>query len=61
MKWIKVKDELPEEGKYVLCVYKNYVPFIGYSVKDSKYFKNIDDIEGDYLCSHWMSLPESPL
>ena len=61
MEWIKVEDKQPEQGEYVLCVYKHYMPFIGYYTGEWGRFKCVDDPDGTFNISHWMPLPESPL
>ena len=65
--WISVKDRLPEEGEYVLCVLKGFnyggkiqvckfVPADKF--KDKPYFENFRN--GFPSVTHWMPLPEPP-
>lgn len=66
-KWISVKDRLPEEGEYVLCVLKGFnyggkiqvckfVP--AGKFKDKPYFEHFRN--GFPSVTHWMPLPEPP-
>ena len=66
-KWISVKDRLPEEGEYVLCVLKGFnyggkiqvckfVPADKF--KDKPYFEHFRN--GFPSVTHWMPLPEPP-
>lgn len=56
MKWISVKDRLPEENKEVLCfnnsgfIVQN--SWLGLTDQDDKWFKRV--------FTHWMPLPEPP-
>lgn len=65
--WISVKDRLPEEGEYVLCVLKGFnyggkiqvckfVP--ANKFKDKPYFEHFRN--GFPSVTHWMPLPQSP-
>ena len=65
--WISVKDRLPEEGEYVLCVLKGFnyggkiqvckfVPADKF--KDKPYFEHFRN--GVPSVTHWMPLPEPP-
>lgn len=65
--WISVKDRLPEEGEYVLCVLKGFnyggkiqvckfVPADKF--KDKPYFEHFRN--GFPSVTHWMPLPEPP-
>ena len=65
--WISVKDRLPEEGAYVLCVLKGFnyggkiqvckfVPADKF--KDKPYFEHFRN--GFPSVTHWMPLPEPP-
>lgn len=65
--WISVKDRLPEEGEYVLCVLKGsnyggkiqvckFVPADKF--KDKPYFEHFRN--GFPSVTHWMPLPQSP-
>ena len=65
--WISVKDRLPEEGDYVLCVLKgfNYGGKIQVckfcpadKFKDKPYFEHFRN--GFPSVTHWMPLPEPP-
>ena len=66
-KWIPVKDRLPEEGEYVLCVLKGFnyggkiqvckfVPADKF--KDKPYFEHFRN--GFPSVTHWMPLPQPP-
>ena len=66
-KWISVKDRLPEEGEYVLCVLKGFnyggkiqvckfVPADKF--KDKPYFEHFRN--GFPSVTHWMPMPEPP-
>ena len=66
-KWISVKDRLPEEGEYVLCVLKGFnyggkiqvckfVPADKF--KDKPYFEHFRN--GFPSVTHWMPLPQPP-
>ena len=65
--WISVKDRLPEEGEYVLCVLKGFnyggkiqvckfVPADKF--KDKPYFEHFRN--GFPSVTHWMPLPDAP-
>ena len=65
--WISVKDKLPEEGEYVLCVLKGFnyggkiqvckfVPADKF--KDKPYFEHFRN--GFPSVTHWMPLPQPP-
>ena len=65
--WISVKDRLPEEGEYVLCVLKGFnyggkiqvckfVPADKF--KDKPYFEHFRN--GFPSVTHWMPLPPLP-
>ena len=65
--WISVKDRLPEEGEYVLCVLKGFnyggkiqvckfVPADKF--KDKPYFEHFRN--GFPSVTHWMPLPQPP-
>ena len=65
--WISVKERLPEEGEYVLCVLKGFnyggkiqvckfVPADKF--KDKPYFEHFRN--GFPSVTHWMPLPEPP-
>ena len=65
--WISVKDRLPEEGEYVLCVLKGFnyggkiqvckfVP--ANKFKDKPYFEHFRN--GFPSVTHWMPLPQPP-
>lgn len=65
--WISVKDRLPEEGEYVLCVLKGFnyggkiqvckfVPADKF--KDKPYFEHFRN--GFPSVTHWMPLPHPP-
>lgn len=61
MKWISVKDMLPEKpGFYLVCV-DNEVFSAEYNPK-RKRCSWTDDYEGycDFTVTHWMELPEPP-
>lgn len=54
--WISVDDRLPEDGKYVLCIYKKNLPFIAmYYDGDFKTFH--EEITHP---THWQPLPSKP-
>lgn len=66
-KWISVKDRLPEEGEYVLCVLRGFnyggkiqvckfVPADKF--KDKPYFEHFRN--GYPSVTHWMPLPQPP-
>ena len=65
--WISVKERLPEEGEYVLCVLKGFnyggkiqvckfVPADKF--KDKPYFEHFRN--GYPTVTHWMPLPHPP-
>ena len=65
--WVSVKDRLPEEGEYVLCVLKGFnyggkiqvckfVPADKF--KDKPYFEHFRN--GFPPVTHWMPLPHPP-
>ena len=65
--WISVKDRLPEEGEYVLCVLKGFnyggkiqvckfVPADKF--KDKPYFEHFRN--GFPSVTHWMPIPQPP-
>lgn len=65
--WISVKDRLPEEGEYVLCVLKGFnrggkiqvCKFLpANKFKDKPYFEHFRN--GFPSVTHWMPLPQSP-
>lgn len=57
MKWISVKDRLPEKG-YVFCCNNWSLPFVGnYNTWDDKLWRSGGEIIN---VTHWMPLPESP-
>ena len=65
--WISVKDRLPEEGEYVLCVLKGFnyggkiqvCKFVlADKFKDKPYFEHFRN--GFPSVTHWMPLPEPP-
>lgn len=63
VKWISVKDRLPEiDGDY-LCYVKNDVPYIS-NVQVIEYVEGIgfswEGYEPDEDVTHWMPLPEPP-
>ena len=66
-KWISVKDRLPEEGEYVLCVLKGFnyggkiqvckfVPADKF--KDKPYFEHFRN--GFPSVTHWLPIPVPP-
>lgn len=57
-KWISVKDRLPEDGEYILFVFKNCM-FFGYYNKDCEFHwcYHTGAVNG---ATHWMSLPPPP-
>jgi hypothetical protein len=68
MKWISVKDKLPEDGSSILCIiYSNnrfWIPFTT-EFNDGVFWSN--DLDNDrgidpysHLVSHWMYLPKPP-
>ena len=65
--WVSVKDRLPEEGEYVLCVLKGFnyggkiqvckfVPADKF--KEKPYFEHFRN--GFPTVTHWMPLPPTP-
>jgi len=72
MDWIKVKDEMPEEGDTVLCyngiVCTGFVQLEDCRYESSKKGWNLDlidsnekEIFGRLTVTHWMPLPKPPL
>lgn len=63
MKWISVKDELPEYKKHVLLVKNNKV-LAGWrectNEKGERYVVSVPDdfVDSDVKISHWMPFPE---
>ena len=66
--WISVKDRLPKEGEYVLCVLKGCFNYGGKiqvckfvpadKFKDKPYFEHFRN--GFPSVTHWMPLPDAP-
>lgn len=54
--WVNVKDELPKESEWVLCVHGAHRQFIARRV--GKSWLDSDGLERDPL--HWMPLPAAP-
>lgn len=53
--WISVKDELPQDERYVLVCYKHRPLHITwYSITANQWMHNFAEI------THWMDLPEKP-
>jgi len=70
MKWISVKDELPDEGEEVICFASKLgrgspnQMLIGWHENDKWGYSDGDDYDcnPDYwIITHWMPLPKSPL
>lgn len=65
MKWINVKDKLPNSDNYVLiCLHGKFLR-TSYYFEDSfgKWFSSTDGIWDKYYTdavTHWMPLPEPP-
>lgn len=56
MKWISVKDKLPEMGKNIIFYHKeNKKVMFGFALPDGVHVGG-----SPYPCSHWMPLPEPP-
>ena len=55
MKWISVKDRLPEHLESCLC----YRPDATFDRRRVQLFKH-DKFDGVYPVTHWMPLPEPP-
>lgn len=68
MKWISVKDKLPEDGSHILVIInKNNTFFIPFVCQiENGLFHSPDDDEilfkpnWNERVSHWMPLPEPP-
>lgn len=65
MKWISVKDKLPEEDQTVVFVEKNgSFPCLGiyntYNGIGEWYIPAYDDAASSEFVTHWMPLPEPP-
>jgi hypothetical protein len=69
MKWISVKDKLPELNKRVLCIFETVHPTCtgNNSIMDTFMYKrqncNIVEFGGESAyrkVTHWMPLPELP-
>ena len=64
MRWVSVKDELPNVNQYVII-------YDGTSVKDFYYFNNLKEFRSFYEedgiqpknenVTHWMPLPKPPI
>lgn len=61
--WISVKDRLPENGGYVVCIAKRN-PFSRFMPMVARIKKNgwVNPITEQYIShvTHWMPLPEPP-
>ena len=61
--WISVKDRLPEDGEYVVCIAKRN-PFSMFMPMVARIKKNgwVNPITEQYISeiTHWMPLPELP-
>lgn len=72
MKWINVKDRLPEEQERITCCFnwykstKNHVAQGKYAYTtnvygEQKWYFKIDTLNPDsYVVTHWQSLPPPP-
>lgn len=63
MKWIKVKDRLPENSGYYLVCHKSNLPFTAaFNMWDNQNFTIIGGGHDAviYELTHWMPLPEPP-
>ena len=65
MKWISIKDQLPEGDQTVLCWHPNRnsaMPLICYFDKEYKVFiPTFCDQEVHAVVTHWMKLPAKPI
>ena len=61
--WISVKDRLPEDGEYVVCIAKRN-PFSMFMPMVARINKNgwVNPITEQYISevTHWIPLPEPP-
>ena len=61
--WISVKDRLPEDGEYVVCIAKRN-PFSMFMPMVARIKKNgwVNPITEQYISevTHWIPLPEPP-
>ena len=61
--WISVKDNLPEAGRYVVCIAKRN-PFSRFMPMVARIEKNgwVNPITGQYISevTHWMPIPQPP-
>ena len=61
--WISVKDRLPEDGEYVVCIAKRN-PFSRFMPMVARIEKNgwVNPITEQYISevTHWMHIPEPP-
>ena len=61
--WISVKDNLPEVGRYVVCIAKRN-PFSRFMPMVARIDKNgwVNPITEQYISevTHWMPLPQPP-
>ena len=62
--WISVKDNLPEAGRYVVCIAKRN-PFSRFMPMVARIEKNgwVNPITEQYISevTHWMPIPEPPM
>ena len=61
--WISVKDRMPEDGRYVVCIAKRN-PFSRFMPMVARIEKNgwVNPITEQYISevTHWMHLPQPP-
>jgi len=64
MKWLSIKDHVPEPGQKVLYYFKPLGMFIGtYTKADPEYGKHCFSGKSGWLIddvTHWMPLPKEP-
>lgn len=68
MKWISVKDRLPEDDKYYLITDGNVSDIADFNIYSKRFLILIDDREeqsfnglySNSVITHWMPLPNPP-
>lgn len=62
MKWISVKEALPEPGQYCLCAYNGKIipDILEYLKKINIWYDIADRDYGEYQVTHWIPLPAAP-